>query len=332
MSALRMGTIMGSLAIFSFFMAGDLPAAEYPQKPVQILVGFTAGGSADLSARALAEAAKPFFPKTFAVVNRPGGGSVLATSELIKAAPDGYTLGLLDISALSVSPHLRSDLPYKPGVEDVRPIISCTIGHLAFAGKADAPWKTMNELIEYAKANPGKIRVGHAGLGSTSHLHLMSLKVAGVPLTDVPFQGAAPSITALLGGHIEGVVMSVTPFLPHVRAGKLRYLGYFGDERDSTVPELKDVPTLKELGYNVITEGTPYFIAAPKGTPQRILDTLHDTFVKAEKSDFYRKFCLENMFIIELKGAAELKKDIESAYTFYGDFLTRAGMKEGPKK
>jgi len=151
-------------AVISIFLTGGvLPAAEYPQRPVQILVGFPAGGPADLSARALAEASKPFFPKPFTVVNRPGGGSVLATSELVKSAPDGHSLCLVDISAIAVSPHLTPGLPYK-GPDDIQPIISCTTAQIIIAVKADAPWRTMKDLIEAAKAEPGKIRIGHAGL------------------------------------------------------------------------------------------------------------------------------------------------------------------------
>jgi tripartite-type tricarboxylate transporter receptor subunit TctC len=326
MNGRKISFIVLGLFMLTLF-AGPLPAAEYPMKPVQILVGFPAGGPVDLGARALAEAAKPFFPKPFSVVNKPGGGSVLATSELVKSAADGYSLGVVDISALAVSPHLQADLPYK-GPEDIKPIISCVTAQIVLAVKADTPWKTTKDLIDYAKANPGKLRIGNAGIGTTTHLHFLSLKFAGAPMTEVPFAGAAPAVTAILGGHIEGVVLNVTPVLPHVRAGKLRFLALFTEDRVNDVPELRGVSTLKELGYNVLTEGSAYFVAAPKGTPQKVVDILYDGFMKAEKSDFFQKVGRDNALAIELKGPAELQKDAEKSYAFYSEFIKKTGLKQ----
>jgi len=315
--------VLGTLLLA--LLTGPLAAAEFPMKPIQILVGFPPGGPVDLGARALAEASKPFFPKPFSVVNKPGGGSVLATSELVKSAPDGYSLGLLDISALAASPHLQANLPYK-GPDDVKLIISCINAQIVLAVKADAPWKTTKDLIDYAKANPGKLRMGNAGIGTTTHLHFLSLKFAGAPMTEVPFAGAAPAVTAVLGGHIEGVVLNVTPVLPHVKAGKLKFLALFTDRRVDDVPELKGVPTLKELGYDVLMEGSAYFIGAPKGTPEKIVEILYEGLMKAEKSDFFQKFGRDNALAIELKGPAELRKDAEKSYAFYSDFIKKAGL------
>jgi len=326
------GMILG-VGLIALLTGGLLQAAEeYPTKPVTLFVGFPAGGPSDLSARALAEAVKPFFPQPLIVVNKPGGGGVLSTAEMMKSAPDGYTLGHVAIGQLSIAPHLEANLPYK-GPDDLEYIISCILAQNGFAVKADAPWKTMKEMVDYAKANPGKLRVGVSGIGSTTHLHFLSLKVLGVPMTEVPFAGATPTVLALLGGHVEGIVLNLTPVMPHVKAGKLKFLSLFTDERVTDQPELKDVPTLKELGYkDAITEGTSYFIAAPKGTPKRILDTLYEAFLKAEKTDFYKKFCRDNILAIELKGPAELKKEAERSYAYYRDFVEKTGLKNMTKK
>jgi len=330
MRASRIIPFVLSMAVLTLFAAGSLSAAEYPQKPVQILVGMTPGGPTDLAARALGEASKPFFPKPFTVINRPGGGSALATNDLIKSAPDGYTLINVLTTALTATPHIEPTLPYK-GPQDIQPIISSVNAQMILAIRADAPWKTARELIDYAKANPGKLRIGNAGIGAATHLHYLSLKFAGVPMTEVPFNGAAPAITALLGGHIEGIVMNIMPVLPHVKAGKLRYIALFTEERVKDVPELQGIPTLKELGYkDALTEGSAYFIAAPRGTPQRIIDLLYDAFLKAEKSDFFQSFARENVLAVELKGPAQLKKELESSYIFYRDFVKKAGLKPKP--
>jgi tripartite-type tricarboxylate transporter receptor subunit TctC len=322
---IRISLIVLLTVVLALLTCGILSAAEYPQKPVQILVGFPPGGTPDLAARALAEASKPFFPRPFTIVNKPGGGSALATSELVNSAPDGYTLGIVDISAVVISPQLQANLPYK-GPDDLQSIISVVAGQMILATKADAPWKTMKDLIDYAKANPGKLRIGNAGIGTTTHFHFLSLKLAGVPMTEVPFAGSAPANTALLGGHVDGIVMNIGPVLPHVKAGKLKYLTLFTEERINDVTELKDVPTLKELGYNVITEGNSYYIAAPKGTPQKITGMLYETFLKTQKTEFFQKFARDNFLVVRLKGPAELKRDGENSYTFYADFLKKTGL------
>lgn len=300
-------------------------AADYPKKPVQIIVGFPPGGPTDLTARALAKAAEPFFPQPFTVVNKPGGGSVLATNEVVRSAPDGYTLGALDISALSVSPQLVKNLSYK-GPDDIIPIIHYLTQQIVFVVRTDSPFKTMKEIIDYAKANPGKLRIGHAGIGTTTHIHLASLKILGFPVTDVPFAGATPTVTALLGGHIDGLMLNVMPTLPHVKAGKFNYLSLFADERYTAIPELANVPTLKEMGYNVITEGSDYFISAPKGTPQDIVDMLYNGLLKAQKTEFYQKFAKDNVVYLTYKGTAEIKKQLDESYIFYKNFLPKVGL------
>jgi tripartite-type tricarboxylate transporter receptor subunit TctC len=331
MKTFRMGIlVMAALLATVFTFEGMGQAADYPKKPVQIIVGFPPGGPTDLTARALAKAAEPFFPQPFTVVNKPGGGSVLATNEVVRAAPDGYTLGALDISALSVSPQLVKNLSYK-GPDDIIPIIHYLTQQIVFVVRTDSPFKTMKEIIEYAKANPGKLRIGHAGIGTTTHIHLASLKVLGFPVTDVPFAGAAPTVTALLGGHIDGLMLNVLPTLPHVKSGKFRYIGLFADERYREIPELIDVSTLKELGYNVLTEGSDYFISAPKGTPQEITDMLYNALLKAEKTDFYQKFCKDNIVFLTYKGAADIRKQLNESYKFYTDFLPKIGLAPAEK-
>ena len=316
------GAVM--LAVFAWAVPS---LAEYPERPVQILVGYAAGGPADLSARALAEAAKPFFPKAIMVVNKPGGSGVLATNELIRSKPDGYTLGHVSISHLCFAPHLEANLPYK-GPEDVQFIISCVTAQESITVRADSPWKTMKELIDYAKANPGKVRIGNSGLGTTTHFDPLSMKLAGLTqFTDVPFNGAAPAVTAILGGHIEAVSLNTTAVQPHVKAGKLRNLALFAEKRNTDVPELKDVPTFKELGYKVITSGTPYYIVVPKDTPKDIANKLHDALLKAEQSDLYQKFCTDNLLVAEMKGPDQLAKEMRENFAYFKDFIEKMNIK-----
>jgi tripartite-type tricarboxylate transporter receptor subunit TctC len=326
MKSVRIVIMLVLFALVAVFAGQEIcQAADYPKKPVQIIVGFPPGGPTDLAARALAKAVEPFFPQPFTIVNKAGGGSVLATNEVVRAAPDGYTLGALDISAISVSPQLAKNLSYK-GPDDIIPIIHYLTQQIVLVVRTDSPFKTMKEVIEYAKANPGKLRIGHAGIGTTTHIHLASLKVLGFPVTDVPFAGAAPTVTALLGGHVDGLILNVLPTLPHVKSGKFKYISLFADERYKEIPELIDVPTLKELGYNVLTEGSDYFISAPKGTPQEIVNMLYNALLKAEHTDFYQKFCRDNIIFLTYKGSADIKKQLNESYKFYADFLPKIGL------
>ncbi len=326
MTSLKTACVIVAVVVGSIFTGVGVGQAAYPNKPVTILVGFPPGGPTDLGARALSKAIEPFFPQPMTVVNKPGGGSVLATNETIHARPDGYTLGAILNTTLTVSPHLSPSLSYK-GPEDIFPILHYLGQQIVFVVSADGPYKTMKDLIAYAKANPGKIRMGHSGIGTSTHIHLESLIQLGVPLTHVPFEGASPVMTALLGGHIDGLILNVLPTLPHVRAGKFRYLALFAEERYKALPELVEVPTLKELGYPVLTEGTDFFICAPNGTPKEITDMLHDALLKAEKSPFYQKFAQENVIFMSYKGTAEIRKDWNESYKFYKDFLPKIGLK-----
>ena len=196
-----------TLSILISALPSLISAAGYPEKPVTMLVGFPNGGPTDLVARALSESVKPYFAKPVVVVNKPGGNSTIATADLIHSKPDGYTIGTLFSPALTISP-FQSRLPYK-GPGDITPLIAAIRSASFLAVRGDAPWKTMKEFIDFAKSNPGKIRVGTPGIGSGGHIHLESLKQATkTDITHVPFEGAAPMITSLLGGHIEGVIGS----------------------------------------------------------------------------------------------------------------------------
>jgi tripartite-type tricarboxylate transporter receptor subunit TctC len=311
------------------FAVGGLQAQDYPTRPVQILIGNIPGGPQDLGVRALIDASKSFFPQPIVPVNKPGGGGSVMTFELIRSAPDGYTIGQTNGSFLTVHPLLQGDqgnLPYK-GPEDVQPVVSMFLAKNVFIVKADAPWKTMEELIEYAKGNPGKLRVGFAGVGTSTHTNLISLKMSGVPVTEVPLVGAVDSISAILGGHIEAVVLHPGPVLPHVRAGTLKYLALFSEKQIDTIPELKGTPTLWELGYkDTHTDGGLYLLAVPKNTPMPIVNKLHDAFIKAQKTESFQKFCSDNGYFTEFLGPDELKKELKERYNFYATWLKTAGI------
>jgi tripartite-type tricarboxylate transporter receptor subunit TctC len=283
--------------------------AAYPEKPVSVICVFPAGGAMDMTARALAEAAKKYFPKPLAVVNRPGAAGTIGTAETIQARPDGYTIGITAVAVLTVQPH-RTKLPFGPP-EDYTPIIKLVNQPVVLAVKQDAPWKTIQEFIQYGKANPGKLRVGCPGIGTIPMLDAEQLKMMSrVDLTTVPFAGGAESVPAMLGGHVEAVSQHPSEVMAHVKARKARVLLVFEEKRNALFPE---APTAKELGHD-ITMGVYYLLIGPKGLSPQIVTLIHDAAKKSIEDPIFIKPMEARGFDISYEGPQGLKKRLMQDY------------------
>lgn len=322
---IRFGSIVALLVLLGSPGPGNSAGkADYPTKAVNIVVPFPPGQSPDLIARALSEGAKGAFPQPFVVVNRPGGAGTLGIAEVVMARADGYTVGLSPIAPLIVQPQITSDLPYKRP-DDYRPVMKIGSVPMVFSVLADSPWKSIKDVIDYAKANPGKMRVGSSGLGSIPHMDLEIFKEkAAVELTHVPFPGSAAYIPALLGGHIEAISDSLPPILDQVRAGKVRVLATFEEKRNSILP---DVPTFKELGFDV-TLGVYHSVFVPKGTPDAVVQTLGEGLKKAMDTEAFRKFVESSNYVVDYQDGAALKKQLEADYDKMGPIITKLGLKK----
>ncbi len=225
-------------------MVIPLHAAEFPTKEVQIIIPYAAGGATDLIFRALAATTGKYLGKAVIVVNRPGGGGTVGVVEAMKAPPDGYTL-LSAITPLTILPHqVKTTFTYK----DFEPVINVVKDPGMFLVRSDSPWKSLGEFIDYAKKNPEMITVGNSGAGGGVHLIALAFeKSAGVKFNHIPFAGGGPSVTALLGGHINAVSVSPPEGIEHVKAGKLKIIALFAEKRFELFP---DVPTVKEQGID----------------------------------------------------------------------------------
>jgi len=298
-------------------------ATKYPERAVTVIVPNPPGGLNDLTARALVEAAKPFFPQPLTILNRPGGGGAVGLTEMLQGKPDGYTLALTAAGTTLLLPHMIKTT-YK-GPEDYVPVMKLTNAPLMFAVQAEKPWNAMKDFLDYARANPGKLRVGSPGIGTPHHISLEVLKEkAGVNLVHVPFTGGGESSAALLGGHIQGVVIPPSPIAGHVKAGKLKVLGTFEEKRN---PLLPDVPTFREVGYD-ITLGEYQFILAPKGTPEHVVTALNDALKKGLEAESFKKFSQTSGLVIDYKGPADLKKVMQQDYDFYGQMVQKLNLKK----
>lgn len=310
--------------LLSVVLGGCATAApKYPEKAVNVIVPNPPGGVNDITARALAEAIKPYFSQPWNIVNRAGGGGSIGMTELVQAKPDGYTISVGASNATLIQPNM-TNLVYK-GPDDYIPVIKLTNTPIVFAVLADRPWQNLKDVLDYAKANPGKFRVGSPGIGTPHHMDLEILREkTGVNLVHVPFSGGGESSTALLGGHIEGVNIPPSVILGQVKAGKIRLIATFEEKRNPVYP---DVPTFKELGYD-IAMGEFQLIVVPKGTPDGVVQALHDAVKKALEADSFKKYAAEGAYVIDYKGPADLKKQMENDFVFYGEIVQKLNLKQ----
>ena len=264
-------------------IGSSLAQEKFPGRPIQFIIPWAAGGGGTINAQAL----QPHFEKaiqgSIQIVNKPGGGGTIGWNYLANAAPDGYTVGVTNQSFILTQYTTRTGVSFKK----VDPILMVIDMPAALAVKTDAPWKNFKEYISYAKANPGKVQMGNSGMGANYHVSALGIEmVTGVKLTHVPFKGAGPSMTALLGGHVDSAVAELPTLLPYVEGKKFRLLVVGSPERNFAVP---DVPIMKEEGYEQILIGAWYVWSVPKGVPKDRFQKLHDAFKAAMEAPEYRQ-------------------------------------------
>jgi len=257
------------VALFGLAASGAL-ADDYPTHPIRLVVPFAPGGAVDPVARLIANPLGERLGKPVVIYDRGGAGGSIGMDEVAKAPADGYTL-LLDHSGMTYMPGLYRTLPFDP-VKDFAGIVTAVAGFYVLAVNNDLPVKSVAELIAYAKANPGKLSYGSAGVGSTLHLAGELFKHAtGTDIIHVPYKGAAPAATDLAGGQIPMMFGPATALLPLARAGKIRALAVTSAKRAALVP---DLPTMAETlpGFEVVGW---YGLAAPAGTPPQVIARLN---------------------------------------------------------
>ena len=306
----------------AFALVASLPAAaQYPDRTVTLLAGYPPGGLVDVVSRLVAEGMKPRFPKGLNVVNRPGAAGAVAVAEVVRAAPDGYTIVLTPHSALVIAAQLQ-ELAYKTP-DDYDPFINLVSYYPMIAVRSESEYKTMQDLVADAKANPGKIRVGSPGEGTSSHLNLEELMdKTGARMIHVPFQGWGQSSPALLGGHIEAVVAQPGELKGQVDAKRMRVLVNFRPQR---LPSFPDVPTAKELGWDV-ANGVWYMLLAPKGTPAPVIRYLHDAAKAAIEDPKFGADMANRGIDVDYRPGRALHADLWREYKLHTELLRRVGL------
>jgi len=315
----NLNRLIGLINLIFISFVFPVLAQEYPNKPVTLVVPYPAGGSTDVTGRALANAARKYFGQPIIIENKSGGGGSVGPSLVIAKPADGYTLGIYS-GALPIAWHMGK-LNFNP-IEDVTHIVRYSGYIYGLVVRADAPWATIEDLIKYAKANPGKVSYGTPGVGTNPHLVMEDLALlTGVQWVHMPFKGGAETNTALLGGHVDAVSDS-TGWAPMVDAGKFRLLVTYGTQRIARYPQ---VPTLKEAGFDMAYP-SPLEIIGPKGLPMEIVKKVHDAFKKGMEDPEYQGVLKKFDMPMTYLGGDELEKADREDFDRMGKIVQKLGL------
>jgi len=314
------------LLFLSLFLICQGAAAQgYPSKPVRMVIGFPAGGPADIFGRSLAQGMAAELGQTVIVENISGVGGVLGVERAVKSPGDGYTLCMNSASPLVIAPFSLAKLPYDIK-KDIALITTVVRVPEVLAVHPSLPVASLAELIAYAKANPGKVNFGSAGAGSITHLAGELLKAeAKVDLVHVPYKGAAPAVTDLVGGQVQMGIFDVPILLSHIRAGKLKALAITSGRR---APALPDVPTTTEGGYANVNSDNWYGLIMPASTPAEIQKRVHAAAVAALKSGAVTEQFAKVGGLASPSTPQEYAAFVAAEQAKWGKIVTAIGFKE----
>jgi tripartite-type tricarboxylate transporter receptor subunit TctC len=272
------------VAAFAAALAALAPGAfaqtAYPTRTITMVVGFAPGGGTDTVARIVAQKVGASMGQSVIVENKPGAGGNVATGDVARSAPDGYTILLGSVGSLAVAPHLVAKLPYDP-LKDLAPITMAVEFANVLVVQPSLP-ATLAEFVKLAKAKPGTLTYGSSGIGGAGHLAGELLRiVAGIDIVHVPYKGGGPAMQGMLGGQVSAIFATPVTAVPHLRAGKIRAVATTGASRSALLPE---VPTIAESSYPGYEATNWYAFLAPAGTPKPVLERLHRELVQALKA------------------------------------------------
>ena len=279
--------------------------SKYPDKPINMIVAFSVGGGADLVARELEKTATKHLGQPLVVINKPGGAGTIGWNELAAATPDGYTLGIVSKDMLLQPLYGETKYHYPTALE---PIVQISSQNFLLAVQADKPWKTLDDLIKYAKDHPGQLKYSHGGIGSSNHIiGEMLNNAAKIKIQQVPFRGGGEIVSALLGGHVHIAIIGPAQLKEHVKSGALRVLASSGTKR-FTDPIFSDVPTFVEQNIDV-TYDVWHGVGVPKGLPidvkNRLVIGLKDMITSPDFKNSQEKLGLQVDFLDSQAAAAK---------------------------
>jgi len=285
-------SVPGSLAVALLaWTAGAVTAQTYPVKPIRWIVPFPPGGGTDLTTRTLTPKLSEALGQQVVVDNRPGSGGTIGLAIAAKAPADGYHMATAQLANMGIAPGLYKKLPYDP-VKDFAPVTQAVSAILVLVAHPSFPPNTVKDLIAMARAKPGAITYGSPGNGTSGHLGTELIKMAGkVDMVHVPYKGASPALTDLLGGQITIYLSSIPPAVPLIKSGRLKALGVTGSKRTASLPQ---VPTIAESGIPGYVVDNWYGVVVPAGVPKEIIARLNSELVRIlGMPDIRERYALE---------------------------------------
>jgi tripartite-type tricarboxylate transporter receptor subunit TctC len=285
----------------------SLAQAGYPTRPIVFICPWPAGGTADTTMRALVGEAAKVLGQPIVVENRAGAAGMIGTAAMLSAKPDGYTIGQIPLSVTRFSQ--LGTFKFDP-LRDITCIARVNGQTFGIAARPDSPYKTLQEVVAAAKANPGKITYASAGVAGATHVGMEEFAMkAGITFNHIPFKGGAEAMQALLGGHVD-LLADSSSWAPMVDAGKLRLLAVWGEQRLARFP---NAPTLRDAGYDVVVNA-PNGVGAPKGLDPQVHAKLRDAFRRAALSEEFKKACDRIDSVVLYLDAEDYRKYIEASY------------------
>lgn len=318
-----------TLFILGVFMTGlatglsAFAADNYPSKPIELVVPFSAGGSTDVLARLVAKFAPKYFDQPLVVVNKPGGGGITGTEGVVRSNPDGYSLFVGYGSGHDlVTPHFQK-LPYDT-FGDLVPVSRLSVHSIVAIIRSDAPYKDLKEFVAWGKNKDQTTAAVSTKAGSVDITFQAFSKASGVKIVTIPFKGGADSVRAILGGQTDMGGNHPSEIISHIKAKRLIPVAVALDQRD---PSLPDVPTFKELGYDVVTVGSVKGVAAPKGTPPDVVKYLAERFKKVCEDKEFIAAMTEIGQPVMYQGPQEFGKYLKEGFDTYGKLIKEFNIK-----
>jgi tripartite-type tricarboxylate transporter receptor subunit TctC len=308
-----------------------MPAAaqdKFPTRPINMVVPFPPGGVADQTGRPTAAAMEKILKQPVVVNNKPGAGGAVGMASVATARADGYTI-MMALSSISIIPEADKLFGRQPAyqMDQLAPIALVSADPTVLVVAADAPWKSVQDLVEEAKKRPGEISFSSSGVYGTLHMAMeMFAASAGIKLKHVPFNGGGPALTALLGNHVQALASGPGPVIPQIKAGKLKALASWGDQRLAAMP---DVPTFKELGFRDVEFYIWSGVFAPVKTPEPIQKTLRDAVAQAVKDPEFVSAMEKLETPIVYKDAPEFRQFWDADAKRLAEAVARVGKVEG---
>jgi tripartite-type tricarboxylate transporter receptor subunit TctC len=299
-------------------------AADYPTRPITLIIGFAPGGPSDVMARILTRKMEEILKQPLVIENRTGAGGGIAATAVARAAPDGYSILLATGSSLAINVSLYKNLGYDPE-KDFEPISLIGVQTNVLYTHPSVPAKTLKEFVAYAKANPGKLTYGSGGIGTPAHLAGELLKIkAGIEFTHVPFRGTGQALQSVIGGHVPSAFNPPSPLLPHFQSGALRAIAVTTLKRTSALP---DTPTFDESGYPGFDAATWHAIVAPAGLPRDVTAKLHHALHETLKDPASSKALADLGVDIVNSTPEELRAYVKSEIPKWAEVVKVSGAK-----